>query len=159
MTNLMTVPIERYILNVCEEIPPPPPGSFKLQLKILNSTIQMWAPPANQPIPYVSLPFGRLFECLEIHNIIYIWYALTLERKILLVSSQSSLLTVCAEILCSLLFPMQWSHLYIPVLPRFLSPMLGKSIDIVVICPVILASFALFSQVLFVRLQISSGHY
>jgi hypothetical protein len=46
------------------------------------------------------------------------------ERKILFVSDQLSLLTVFAEILCSLLFPMKWSHLYIPLLPRSLGAML-----------------------------------
>ena len=95
-------------------------------IQILTTTIRFWAPPANQPIPYVALPFGVLFECLDIDNVIFAWYALTLERKILLISSQCSLLTICSEILCSLLFPMQWSHLYVPVLPRFLSPMLGE---------------------------------
>jgi hypothetical protein len=46
------------------------------------------------------------------------------ERKILFVSDQLSLLTVFAEILCSLLFPVKWSHLYIPLLPRSLGAML-----------------------------------
>jgi len=124
LTDLMTAPLERYILNLCAEIPAPPPGAFEIRMNILNSTIRFWAPPANQPIPYVALPFGLLFECLDIGNILFVWYALALERKVLLVSSQYSILTVCAEILCSLLFPMQWSHLYIPILPRFLSPML-----------------------------------
>lgn len=73
----------------------------------------------------MALPFKVLFECLDVNNVIFVWYALTLERKVLLVSSKFSLLTICAEILCSLLFPMEWSHLYIPILPRFLSPMLG----------------------------------
>ncbi len=90
----------------------------------MTSTLKFWAPPGNQPIAYVALPFEILFECLDIHNIIFVWYALTLERKVLLVSSQYSLLTVCSEILCSLLFPMQWSHLYIPIVPKFLTPML-----------------------------------
>jgi len=124
LTDQMKVPIERYIINICEEIPAPPPGSFEIRLKICSSLIRFWAPPANQPIPYVSLPFEVLFECLDTSNVMYTWYSLTLERKVLLVSSQYSLLTICAEILCSLLFPMQWSHLYIPILPRFLSPML-----------------------------------
>ena len=77
-----------------------------------------------QPIAYVALPFSTLFECLDISNVLFVWYSLTLERNVLLVSSQCSVLTVCAEILCSLLFPMQWSHLYIPTIPRFLTPML-----------------------------------
>jgi len=123
-TNVMTAPIERYVQNICSEIPAPPPGAFEVKLNILGSTVRFWAPPADQPIPYVSLPFKVLFECLDIGNVLFAWYTLACERKVLLVSSQLSLLTVCAEILQSLLFPMRWSHLYIPVLPRSLSPML-----------------------------------
>mmetsp|Transcript_7438 Transcript_7438/g.11316 ORF Transcript_7438/g.11316 Transcript_7438/m.11316 type:complete len:1413 (-) Transcript_7438:54-4292(-) len=124
MTNMMSCPIERYVLNICEEVPAPPPGMFEIRLQILNSTIRFWAPPAKQPIPYVSIPFNVLFECLDLNNVLFVWYALTLEHKVLLVSSQNSLLTLCAEILLSLLFPMEWSHLYIPILPLFLSQML-----------------------------------
>eukprot|EP00934_Nitzschia_sp_Nitz4_P000654 Nitzschia sp. Nitz4//scaffold8_size234185//133089//136932//NITZ4_001270-RA/size234185-augustus-gene-0.271-mRNA-1//-1//CDS//3329559845//654//frame0 len=123
-TNCMTAPIERYILNLCMEIPAPPPGAFEVQLNILDSVIRFWSPPAKLPIAYVALPYQVLFDCLDIDNILHLWYCLTLERKVLLVSSQYSLLTVCAEILCSLLYPMKWSHLYVPLLPRFLSPML-----------------------------------
>lgn len=123
-TDLMNAPIERYILNICSEVPAPPPGSFEVTLSILDTQIRFWAPPADQPIPYVSLNYGVIFECLDIDNVLFVWYTLACERKILLVSSQLSLLTVCAEILCSMLFPMRWSHLYIPVLPRFLTPML-----------------------------------
>ncbi|KAL9180662.1 hypothetical protein ACHAXT_011115 [Thalassiosira profunda] len=123
-TDCMAAPIERYVLNICSEVPAPPPGAFEVQLDILGNDIRFWAPPADQPVAYVSLPFSVLFECLDIGNILFAWYTLACERKVLLVSSQLSLLTVCSEILCSLLFPMRWSHLYIPVLPRSLCPML-----------------------------------
>jgi len=123
-TNLMSAPLERYVLNICSEVPAPPPGSFEVKLSILDSNIRFWAPPADQPITYVSLNYGVLFECLDIGNVLFAWYTLACERKILLVSSQMSLLTVCAEILCSMLFPMRWSHLYIPCIPKFLTPML-----------------------------------
>ena len=129
-TNCMTSPIERYVQNICMEVPAPPAGAFEVELCIHPSLgsgcshVTFWAPPADQPIAYVSLPFQVLFECLDIGNILFAWYTLACERKVLLVSSQLSLLTVCSEILCSLLFPMKWSHLYIPVLPRALSPML-----------------------------------
>ena len=123
-SNCMMAPIERYVMNLCMEIPAPPPGAFEVQVNILDSIIRFWAPPAKLPIAYVALPYHTLFECLDVENILHLWYCLSLERKVLLISSQYSLLTVCAEILCSLLFPMQWSHLYVPVLPRFLCPML-----------------------------------
>lgn len=123
-TNLMTAPIERYVLNICSEIPAPPAGAFELQMSILNSTIRFWSPPADQPIAYVALPFHLLFECLDIKNILFCWYSLALERRVLLISSEGSLLTVVAEILLSLLFPMSWSQAYIPLLPQEMSPIL-----------------------------------
>ena len=102
----MTVPIERYISNFCSEVAAPPPGSFEVQTTIRNSTIKIWSPPYNQPIAWTSLPFAHLFECLDIKNIILVWHALALERQVLLVSTQKTLLTTASEILVSLLFPM-----------------------------------------------------
>jgi pentatricopeptide repeat protein len=127
-TNVMTAPIERYVMNLCMEIPAPPPGAFEVQVSILDSIIRFWAPPAKLPIAYVALPYQTLFDCLDVENVIHLWYCLAMERKILLISSQYSILTVCAEILCSLLFPMQWSHLYVPLLPRFLCPILDAPV-------------------------------
>lgn len=121
----MILPLERYITNFCSEIPAPPPGSFEVQTTILDSVIKFWSPPHNQPIPWISLPFSHLFECLDIPNIIIFWHALALERQILVTSTQLSLLTTCCEIILSLLYPIKWSHAYIPVLPRFMTPILS----------------------------------
>jgi len=127
-TDCMQAPIERYVMNLCMEIPAPPPGAFEVHVSILDSVIRFWAPPAKLPIAYVALPYHVLFDCLDIENILHLWYCLTMERKVLLVSSQHSILTVCSEILCSLLYPMKWSHLYVPMLPKFLCPMLDAPV-------------------------------
>ncbi len=127
-TDCMKAPIERYVMNLCMEIPAPPPGSFEVKISILDSVIRFWSPPAKLPIAYVALPYQTLFDCLDIENIIHLWYCLTMERKVLLVSSQNSILTVCSEILCSLLYPMKWSHLYVPLLPKFLCPILDAPV-------------------------------
>eukprot|EP00590_Aulacoseira_subarctica_P012049 CAMPEP_0172437008 /NCGR_PEP_ID=MMETSP1064-20121228/72025_1 /TAXON_ID=202472 /ORGANISM="Aulacoseira subarctica , Strain CCAP 1002/5" /LENGTH=1483 /DNA_ID=CAMNT_0013185441 /DNA_START=124 /DNA_END=4576 /DNA_ORIENTATION=- len=124
-SGTMSLPIERYITNFCAEIPAPPPGSFEVQTTIANSVIKLWSPPYNQPIAWVSLPFSHLFQCLDLHNIMVVWHALALERQILITSTQLSLLTTCCEILSSLLFPMRWSHAYIPVLPHFMRGILN----------------------------------
>jgi pentatricopeptide repeat protein len=121
----MILPIERYICNFCAEIPAPPPGSFEVQTTILDSVIKMWSPPHNLPIAWVSLPFTQLFECLDVDNIILVWHCLALERQVLITSTQLSILTTATEIFLSLLFPMRWSHAYIPVLPHFLIPILS----------------------------------
>lgn len=131
-TNLMEAPLERYIQNLCVEIPAPPPGAFEIELKVFRSQIKFWAPPAKLPVAYVALPYHVLFECLDLNNVMVVWYALLTEQKVVLLSSQYSILTVCAEILQSLMFPLQWSHLYVPLLPRFLSPMLDAPIPYLV---------------------------
>ena len=125
MKQVLTLPIERYITNFCSELPAPPPGSFQVQTTILDSTISIWSPPYNLPLPWVSLPFSHLFQCLDVENVLKVWTALALERQVLVTSTQLSLLTTCCEILLSLLFPMKWSHAYIPVLPHFLVPILS----------------------------------
>lgn len=127
-TNVMQTPIERYVLNLCMEIPAPPPGAYEVQVKILTSTIRFWAPPAKLPIAYVALPYQTLFDCLDVENIMLLWNALIMEHKILLVSSQYSILTVVCEILTSLLFPMKFQHLYVPLLPRFICPILDAPV-------------------------------
>ncbi|VEU44558.1 unnamed protein product [Pseudo-nitzschia multistriata] len=127
-TDCMKAPIERYVMNLCSEIPAPPPGAFEVKMSILDSVIRFWSPPAKLPIAYVSLPYQTLFDCLDIDNILHLWYCLTMERKVLLLSSQQSILTVCSEILCSLLYPMKWSHLYVPLLPKFLCPILDAPV-------------------------------
>ena len=121
----MVLPLERYIANFCAEIPAPPPGSFEVQTTIADSVIKMWSLPHNLPIAWVSLPFQHLFECLDIDNIIMVWHCLALERQVLITSTQLSLLTTASEVFLSLLFPMRWSHAYIPVLPHFMIPILS----------------------------------
>ena len=109
-TSIMEAPLERYILNIAEEVPAPPPGAFEVKMSILDEIIRFWAPPANLPVPWVSMPYGILFECLDIGNILFAWYALACERKLLLLSSQVSLLTICSEIMQSMIFPMRWRY-------------------------------------------------
>mmetsp|Transcript_5650 Transcript_5650/g.11710 ORF Transcript_5650/g.11710 Transcript_5650/m.11710 type:complete len:1333 (-) Transcript_5650:55-4053(-) len=123
--DAMKLPLERYIVNFCSEIPAPPPGSFEVQTTILDSVIKIWSPPNNLPITWVSIPFAYTFECLDIDNIITVWHCLALERQVLITSTQLSILTQATEMFLSLLFPMRWSHAYIPVLPTFLIPMLS----------------------------------
>jgi hypothetical protein len=121
----MSLPIERFIVNFSGELPAPPPGAFEVQTTILDSVIKIWSPPHNLPIAWVSLPFRSLFECLDLENIVLVWHCMVLERQVLITSTQLSLLTLSCEIFLSLLFPMRWSHAYIPVLPHFLIPILS----------------------------------
>jgi hypothetical protein len=58
-----------------------------------------------------------LFDSLDINNVMLVFSLALLEKKILLVSSQYSLLTYAAEAIRSLLYPFEWQHVYVPILP------------------------------------------
>ena len=55
---------------------------------------------------------------LSIRNIMTIFAAVLVERKVLLVSEQLSLLTLAGEAIRTLVFPFEWLYVYVPVLPE-----------------------------------------
>ena len=54
--------------------------------------------------------------------------ALNLERQVLLVSSSASVLTYVGEALLSFLYPLSWSHVYIPLLPQIATTILSAPV-------------------------------
>ena len=54
---------------------------------------------------------------MDVDDVIEIFTQLLLEKKILLVSIHKSLLTQVAVALNSLMFPLDWKHTLIPILP------------------------------------------
>ena len=74
-TDQMTAPLERYILNICKEVPAPPPGAFEVRIDILDSAIRFWAPPANQVRLPSTLDFLVSFYRLPISGRLPIYSA------------------------------------------------------------------------------------
>ncbi|CBJ25874.1 conserved unknown protein [Ectocarpus siliculosus] len=114
------IPLERYVGNFLLEVPTPSPGRVEVLYNMGNTTITFACPPPNKPVAWGSVPFEPLFQCLSHENIVILLTCLLLERSIVLKSSQLSLLTPCAEVLSLVLYPLSWSHVYIPVLPEAL---------------------------------------
>ena len=59
----------------------------------------------------------NLFKCLDVENIIEIYSSLLLERKVLMISKHKALLTQVINCFLSFMFPFQWKHPLIPILP------------------------------------------
>ena len=67
-----------------------------------------------------------LFTCLSIENIILLWEAILLERKVFIISkSKSTLINICMALI-TLIFPFKWIHVFIPILPEKLKPFLDS---------------------------------
>ena len=83
-------------------------------------TVSFRCPPVNTPHVWNNFQVDPLFECMELRNVLLVFSAALVERQIVFVSSQYSLLTICAEVITSLIYPLRWSHVYIPILPKVL---------------------------------------
>ena len=89
----MHIPLERFILNVMDEIPLPDKGNLLIQHEIGTNTIPFYRPIDQYP-PYATKTcIENLFKCLTVDYVIEIFMQLALERKLLFVSRHKSLLT------------------------------------------------------------------
>ena len=110
------VPIERLISNLIYEVPLPPRGCVRVLYSIADQNCVLARPPPNQ-LPFSQVPLDALFSLLELSNVVDLFAAVLLERKILFYSAQPAVLALVAEAILSLIFPFKWEHVYIPVLP------------------------------------------
>lgn len=67
--------------------------------------------------PPVDVALDDLFDCLSLPHILRLVALVLLEKKIVLVASSYSVLLSVGEALKALVFPLVWSHVYVPVLP------------------------------------------
>ncbi|EDQ86264.1 uncharacterized protein MONBRDRAFT_28397 [Monosiga brevicollis MX1] len=99
-----------------------PPPCTDLLLALPHDVQVTLRVPDGQRSPVISeLPLvGTLPRCLSWHNVFHLLAALQAERRILITSSDLNRLT-CACFGCTLsVFPMQWQHVFIPILPEHL---------------------------------------
>lgn len=112
------IPLERFVVNITQEIPLPPPGRLEICLKLKHFNLYCSRPPLNR-IPLIkNYSFYPLFRALSIENIVSTFESVLNERKIIILSSHLSMLNTVAEAMCTVIFPFYWQHIYIPVLPE-----------------------------------------
>ncbi|EFC38180.1 predicted protein [Naegleria gruberi] len=110
------IPIERFISNFIFEVPLPCQGKVQVHYSIGDKEIFITRPPPNE-LPMAEVDFELLFCTLSIENIMILFDLVLQEKKILFTSSHVALLTQISEIICHLVFPFKWHHIYIPLLP------------------------------------------
>jgi hypothetical protein len=114
------LPIERYIGNFFYDVPVPTPLFPQVRFKMGHAHLQMTAP-QRLGLPYRHISLIPLFKCLSTANIVSVFEHLLREGKLVLVSSNTTLLTPIAEAIRIIMFPLRWQCVFIPVLPTNLS--------------------------------------
>lgn len=110
-------PLERYVVNLCTEALSP--LSSKTQIEIAVRELRLFA---RKEAPN-ELPESRntdiyaLFRALSIPNIVALVEFMLSESRIILLSSHTAMLHLASKALVSLLYPLKWASIFIPVLP------------------------------------------
>jgi len=79
-------------------------------------------------LPPVDVDFTLLLSLLEPANIVTVFAALLTEQQVLVLCRHIGVLTNVTAALVALMYPLEWPHIYIPVLPRGLDTFLDAPI-------------------------------
>lgn len=113
--NGSSKPLWDVIASVVSNVPLPTPGKERVLFAIENCLLSVEAPP-NDGLPHADISFQPLLQCLDVDNLMKLFTAVLLERRILLRANKYSLLTLVSEAICHLIYPFRWQHVYIPLL-------------------------------------------
>lgn len=116
------IPIERIVCNIVDDIQLPVDtsewGKVHLSYNLFGSLKSNIVFSTCQKYPVVSQESLKiLFRVLDIEKIIFLFECVLLEKKIFIISNHKSLITHVTEALISLIYPFQWNHVLIPILP------------------------------------------
>uniref|UniRef100_A0A8C7FCQ2 DENN domain containing 5B n=1 Tax=Oncorhynchus kisutch TaxID=8019 RepID=A0A8C7FCQ2_ONCKI len=120
------LPLESYIHNILYEVPAPPPGR-SLRFHGVQGPI-VCQQPGPEELPLGDYPLGEAFSLLGVENLVRLLTSVLLETQILLYSQDYQRLMTVAEGITTLLFPFQWQHIYLPLLPAPLHHLLDAPV-------------------------------
>ena len=110
------------IVNLCTEAFSP--LSSKTQVELGLGELRLYArKEADNELPGArSVDIYALFRCLSLENILLLFEYAMAESRIIFLSSHAGMLHLAAHGLASLLYPLKWASIFIPILPaRLLS--------------------------------------
>ncbi|XP_065211739.1 DENN domain-containing protein 1B-like [Planococcus citri] len=100
-----------------------PRTGFDLSISI-NPSMKAFICEAPRPFTLPSIPENRnlteYYNAVDIRNMMVIFASMLCERRIIFTSKKLSRLSACVQSANALLYPMNWQHIFIPVLPKSL---------------------------------------
>ena len=78
--------------------------------------LTLFRPQESSRLEHVN--FSKLICCLGVKLTLQLFAATLLERRIIFVAEQLSLLSSCCHAIVALLYPFSWQHVFVPILPE-----------------------------------------
>ena len=110
-------PLERYVVNLCVEALSPMSSITQVEIGIRDLRLYARKEAINEIPGSRNTDIYALFRCLTIPNIITLFEYALAESRVILLSSHTAMLSLACSALTSLLYPMKWASVLIPVLP------------------------------------------
>jgi hypothetical protein len=110
-------PLERYIVNLCTEALSPISSKTQVELAVRELRLFARKEAANELPESRNTDLYALFRALSIPNIVALFEFALSESRIILLSSHTAMLHLASKALASLLYPLKWASIFIPVLP------------------------------------------
>merc|ERR1719312_1997656 len=116
--------LESFIYNLLYDIPLPSPGR-SVRFWSLGSEAFISLPKEPDELPVFNYPLLDFFDILGVENALKLLTCVLLEHQILVFSSDCQKLMLICESVLALIYPFEFSHVYVPILP----PMLENFLD------------------------------
>ncbi|RKF73054.1 putative ddenn domain-containing protein [Golovinomyces cichoracearum] len=115
-------PLERYVVNLCTEAFSPISSKTQVELAVRELKLFARKEAVNELPGSRNTDLYALFRSLSIPNIVSLFEFVLSESRIILLSSHTAMLHLASSAIVSLLYPLKWASIFIPVLPaRLLS--------------------------------------
>ncbi|PRP87695.1 hypothetical protein PROFUN_02395 [Planoprotostelium fungivorum] len=110
--------LEMTIVNFTMRTPLPPARNVRVRVNLGGDRLVAASRPLHFPV--VEFPLFHLFKLLGLNNSLKLFLCILIEEKVVLLSRTYSLLTFVCETIQALLHPLNWPHVYVPILPEVL---------------------------------------
>lgn len=113
----MWQPLERYVVNLCAEALSPITSITQVELAVRELRMYARKEAVNEIPGSRTIDIYALFRSLSIPNIVTLFELVLAESRIILLSSHTAMLHLASLAIVNLLYPFQWTGVFIPVLP------------------------------------------
>jgi len=110
-------PLERYVVNLCTEALSPISSITQVELAVRELRLFARKEATNELPESRATDLYALFRSLTIPNIVALFEFALSESRIILLSSHTAMLHLASKAIASLLYPLKWASIFIPVLP------------------------------------------
>ncbi|ORZ16011.1 AEX-3 domain-domain-containing protein [Lobosporangium transversale] len=124
--------LESYVKNIIHDVGIPPFGKLEIGITINDRMIYASRPALNS-VPIVkNFSLYPLFRCISAEDIVTLIEVMLSEGRIIFISSHLGMLTLAAESLLYMFFPLYWHGVYIPILPGALMTCLQAPVPYII---------------------------